>query len=71
MKHATEFFAKTLTSRKFWATVAAVITFGLAGEWHNAGLAIVAYTGVQGTVDAAEKFRGSKPAAELEGSTDA
>jgi len=43
---------EVLTSRKFWGTVAAVITFGLAGEWHEAGLALMAYVGVQGGVDA-------------------
>ena len=54
MKHVKHFATKTLTSRKFWATVAAVITFGLAGEWHEAGLAIMAYVTVQGGVDAVE-----------------
>lgn len=51
LDHAKSLIAKTLTSRKWWATVAAVITFGLAGEWHEAGLAIMAYVGVQGAVD--------------------
>ena len=54
MSHIGELLRKTVTSRKFWATLAAVITFGLAGEWHEAGLAIMAYVGVQGGVDAME-----------------
>jgi len=55
MKHAKHLLSKTLTSRKFWATVAAVITFGLNGEWHEAGLALMAYVGAQGVVDAASR----------------
>jgi len=54
IKHTQEFLRKTLTSRKFWASVAASAPFALAGDFENFALVWMAYAGIQGAVDASE-----------------
>ncbi len=49
---AGKLLKKTLGSRKFWATVAASIPFGLAGDWQSFAYCWMGYAGIQGSVDA-------------------
>jgi hypothetical protein len=63
IKHIQEFLRKTLTSRKFWASVAASAPFALAGDFDNFALVWMAYAGIQGAVDASEGV-GTKRAVE-------
>jgi hypothetical protein len=63
IKHIQEFLRKTLTSRKFWASVAASAPFALAGDFENFALVWMAYAGIQGAVDASEGV-GTKRAVE-------
>ncbi len=63
IKHIQEFLLKTLTSRKFWASVAASAPFALAGDFENFALVWMAYAGIQGAVDASEGV-GTKRAVE-------
>ena len=46
IKHIQEFLLKTLTSRKFWASVAASAPFALAGDFENFALVWMAYAGI-------------------------
>jgi len=55
MKHVTQFLLKTLTSRKFWAAVAASLPFALNEDWTNFALVWMSYAGIQGAVDASER----------------
>lgn len=55
------FVKKTLTSRKFWAALAACMPFALAQDWDSFATVLMAYAGIQGGVDAAEGLRKSAP----------
>lgn len=57
LKHIAAFLKKTLTSRKFWAAVAASIPFATSGDWEHFAQVWVAYAGIQGVVDAAAKMK--------------
>ena len=50
------FIHKTITSRKFWAAVAASVPLALARDWQNFAVVWIAYAGIQGAVDAAQVF---------------
>jgi len=50
------FIHKTITSRKFWAAVAASVPLALARDWQNFAIVWIAYAGIQGAVDAAQVF---------------
>lgn len=45
---------KTLTSRKFWAAVAASVPLALAHDWQDFAIVWIAYAGIQGAVDSCE-----------------
>lgn len=62
MRHVGAFLHKTLTSRKFWAAVAASIPFAQAGDWNSFAMVWMAYAGIQGAVDGLEAH-GAKRAA--------
>ena len=47
----------TLTSRKFQAAVVASIPFAMTEQWDKFAQVWMAYAGVQGVVDAAERFK--------------
>ena len=58
------FLNKTLTSRKFWAAMAAGMPFALAHDWENFAYVWMAYAGIQGVVDATgtlSKWETGKP----------
>lgn len=48
---------KTLGSRKFWAAAASSVPFGLSHDWENFAMVWMAYAGIQGGVDAADKWK--------------
>jgi hypothetical protein len=50
------FIHNTITSRKFWAAVAASVPLALARDWQNFAIVWIAYAGIQGAVDAAQVF---------------
>ena len=50
------FIHKTLTSRKFWAAVAASAPLALDHNWQDFAIVWIAYAGIQGAVDAAQVF---------------
>lgn len=62
---AIAFLKKTLTSRKFWAAVAASTPYAVAGDWAGFSNVWLIYAGIQGSVDAVAVFR--KPAPERMG----
>lgn len=53
----------TLTSKKLWATVAACVTAGLAGDWMTVAQLVMVYVGAQGLVDAAHHLSLPSPKA--------
>lgn len=59
-----DFFLKTVNSRKFWASVAASGPFAVAGDWENFAMVWMAYAGIVGGVDAAERVGVAKTAKE-------
>lgn len=61
LDNVVSFLSKTLTSRKFWAAVSASVPFLLAHDWDKFAQVWIAYAGIQGVVDAADKLK--KPSA--------
>ena len=55
------FLSKALSSRKFWAAVAASISFAMAHDWVNFAYVWMAYAGIQGAVDGAEHLGKREP----------
>lgn len=51
-----KFIHKTITSRKFWAAVAASIPLAFSHDWQDFAVVWIAYAGIQGAVDAAQVF---------------
>lgn len=60
MNHIQDFLTKTLTSRKFWAALAAAISFAAAGDWQSFAYVWMTYAGIQGAVDASERVGSAK-----------
>jgi len=54
---------EALTSKKLWATVAACITAGMAGDWTMVAELVMVYLGAQGLVDAAHHLSLPSPKA--------
>ncbi len=52
----SHFLQKTLTSRKFWAAVTSSVPFAIAGDWTSFATVWMTYAGIQGGVDAAERW---------------
>mgnify|MGYP003643537933 FL=1 len=48
------FLQKTLTSRKFWAAVAASAPLAIDQSWREFAVIWIAYAGIQGAVDSCE-----------------
>lgn len=48
------FLQKTLTSRKFWAAVAASAPLAIDQSWREFAMIWIAYAGIQGAVDSFE-----------------
>jgi hypothetical protein len=46
-----EFIVTKLTSRKFWLTVASLITFVALGQYTQAAVVVLGYLGIQGLAD--------------------
>lgn len=64
-QHIADFIHKTLTSRKFWAAVAASVPFAQAGDWNSFAYVWMGYAGIQGAVDASERVGTGKETAKL------
>lgn len=55
-----EFLLKTLTSRKFWATVTASMPFLMSGDFQNFSIIWMSYAGILGVVDGLEGLGAKK-----------
>ena len=66
MKSIKDFFHKALSSRKFWAAVAASGPFAIAGDWNSFAAVWMGYAGIQGGVDAVSEHAKGKRSATLE-----
>lgn len=53
-----EAITKALSSRKFWAAVAASVPFALAQQWDQFAQVWLVYIGAQGAVDVAGAIKG-------------
>lgn len=58
------FLQKTLTSRKFWAAVAASVPLAFDESWKEFAMIWIAYAGIQGAVDSFEALPTKKKEAE-------
>jgi hypothetical protein len=56
------FLQKTLTSRKFWAAVAASVPLAFDSSWREFAMIWIAYAGIQGAVDSFEALPTKKEA---------